>query len=775
MRTRSHLALPLALALALAPAACGHGNPAAVPACHGSAPPSTQVGVTHGTVKIRDDSAVPPSTEIALDAARTEYEPFQIVVAGGAAGVTELHVAKEPLVRDDDPSVALPAADLRLSQEARYNIRWASSTEGASGYWPDPLIPDVDAFDGEQRNAFVHFDIAPGQTRAVWVDVRVPDDQPAGRYTGTFEVTGAGLPATEITVRLRVRNFTLPSTATLASAFGLSPDAVTRAHFGGQWCSDFPADQTDALLAKYVRAALDDRITLTGATCGDPSGDLARFDQTQGTLLDGTAATELAGAHLTSYRNPSGAGSGMTTLASHFAARGWTGLFDYSCDEPPRACDLAAWPARAQAAHAAGIPNLVTTDLDYLTQQGWLDLVDIATPVAETMNDQSRAAWATFLARGPNKRLWWYQSCDSHGCGGCDASMATWDERHGMPSYVIDSDARQNRSMEWLSFIYDVSGELYYETAEDLQQGLDWDSGLAYCGFGGNGDGTLFYPGKPSDPRIGGTTDIPIESIRMKLIREGMEDYEYLQLYAQKFGRDAAVAEAKRVFPDVFGSKAHPADLLYQVREELADGIEGASTPSELDVPHAPGPVDLAGDLHELAAATPVIVAAGAGNATFRMVWDEDALYVAADVADPDVRVQGTGEDGPLYDGDAIEVLLDPALARTAAATAGDLQVIVNEAGDKYDARGAGATGDASYDIPGLAWHSQPIAGGYRIAVRIPWPAPVAADQRVGLDLGLDDLDASGLSYADWAQLDPFAQPSRWHAIHLVGAGGSCP
>jgi len=34
--------------------------------------------------------------------------------------------------------------------------------------------------------------------------------------------------------------------------------------------------------------------------------------------------------------------------------------------------------------------------------------------------------------------------------------------------------------------------------------------------FGGNGDGTLFYPGTPD--RVGGTDPIPIESMRMKIL-----------------------------------------------------------------------------------------------------------------------------------------------------------------------------------------------------------------------------------------------------------------
>src|SRR5262249_40839756 len=204
------------------------------------------------------------------------------------------------------------------------------------------------------------------------------------------------------------------------------------------------------------RAALDNRISLMSPTCGDPAADLSAFDMWQGTLLGGTAATELTGARAQSFRNPRSDSAGMATLKSHFDAKTWSGLFDYSCDEPPRACDEANWPARAARAQAAGIPNLVTTSYDYLKQKQWVDLVDIVAPVAETMNDTSRASYDEFLARGPRKQLWWYQSCDSHGCGGCDAGMASFDAVTGMPSYVIDSDARQNRAMEWLSFIFDV-------------------------------------------------------------------------------------------------------------------------------------------------------------------------------------------------------------------------------------------------------------------------------------------------------------------------------
>ncbi|MCA9861627.1 MAG: DUF4091 domain-containing protein, partial [Thermomicrobiales bacterium] len=73
---------------------------------------------------------------------------------------------------------------------------------------------------------------------------------------------------------------------------------------------------------------------------------------------------------------------------------------------------------------------------------------------------------------------------------------------------------------------------LYFSTTHRLQTA--WDD---QCDFSGNGDGTLFYPGSACPPGtgpgcIGGSTDIPIESIRLKRLRDGREDYEYLRLAA---------------------------------------------------------------------------------------------------------------------------------------------------------------------------------------------------------------------------------------------------
>jgi Domain of unknown function (DUF4091) len=536
---------------------------------------AVQVGAIHGTVKVRPGTPVPEARRISLEAARNEFEPFQIVVGGGAKAIAARATALERV----DGAGRIAAENVRLYREALYEVTRRSNVEGARGEWPDALIPAVDAYDGQRRNAFP-FDVPAGEARAIWVDVYVPEGTPPGAYRGAVEVSSAGRPAGRISVALRVHGFALPSTATLRSAFGFSVDAVCRAHEGGQFCRD--AAQAAPLVDRYARAALDHRVTLMTPYYTLPSGPSWRdFDAALAPLLDGTASTRLPGARLTSFRasyrrrgDPGWERSSTELARAHFRERGWAErMFDYAYDEP-RSC-VPDVPARARVAHAAGVRTLVTTDLARLRACGWEDDVDILCPVVNQVHPQDgaseRGRYAAFLSR-PGKELWWYQSCMSHGCHD-ESSCGEEQERdtaRGYPSYAVDAPAVLARAMEWLSFSYGVTGELYYDTVARIESA--WRrNGL--CGFGGQGDGTLFYPGRPDT--IGGTSQIPVETVRLKLVREGMEDYEYLHLLATLSGaRRIAEEEARRVFPAAPRASETSPEALYAGRHRIAERIE---------------------------------------------------------------------------------------------------------------------------------------------------------------------------------------------------------
>src|ERR1700722_11581535 len=134
----------------------------------------------------------------------------------------------------------------------------------------------------------------------------------------------------------------------------------------------------------------------------------------------------------------------------------------------------------------------------------------------------------------------------------------------------IDQPAISNRMMQWMDFAYQVSAELYYDTTYAMSQSAQ-DAWTTQYEFGNNGDGSIWYPGKPS--LIGGTHDIPIESLRMKMLREGMQDYEYLRMLAALGDGTFAQTELAKVVTAANSFDADPA-VLEQARLDMATEIE---------------------------------------------------------------------------------------------------------------------------------------------------------------------------------------------------------
>jgi hypothetical protein len=517
---------------------------------------AAQVWTTVATEKILPSAAARSSADAHLSAARNEFEAFQVVVTGAA---TNVRASATALV--GPATLRAP----RLFQEALINLANASAPDGWTGQTPDALVPAVDEIYGEARNAFP-FDVGAGQSRAIWVEAFVPADAPAGDYSGTVTVTWDGGQAA-VPVTLTVWPFTLPSTASLRSAFGFYYGAIPTAH-------GLSGDAFARLRAQYGQLALDHRFTLSHF---DDGGDVLAHLGSQtfyAPILQGTAPTDLGGARLTAIES-TGTMSSFTSVAQ---AGGWLDqAFQYTCDEPGgQYCAWSSIASKAAPARSAGIRTLVTTTLDQAQKNGATPYIDILCPVVNWLDDNpnggnydgnQRGTYDGWLAGDARRQLWFYQSCMSHGCGGSSSYFTGW------PSYMIDATAVRNRAMQWLAFKYDVAGELYYETAMAYGHSPwsnQWD-------FSGNGDGTLWYPGTPA--KIGGTTHIPVASLRVKMIREGMEDYVYLKLLSDAGDPALAHQIVDQLFPNAYSTNQTP-DALMQARATIAARIVELTAPA---------------------------------------------------------------------------------------------------------------------------------------------------------------------------------------------------
>jgi len=553
------------------------------------------VGATHGTVKFRAATTLPVTRVASIEAARNEWEPYQIVFSGGLDGRTVTGLSATALTGPGGATIAATQSFIYL--EPLIQVPMPSSIEGAPGPWPDPLVPMTDLIWGEPRTV-LPVAVPQFEVRVAWIDVLVPNDAMPGDYTGSVHVTSSE-GAFDVPVQLHVFDFALPSTPTLRTMFGGVGDAPCVAHHRGAWtggawdaCADSdPTHDGDRLTeqyrTEYMQLALEYRISLGGGTYIGPhdAAGLAHFDTVYGGLLDGTAPQHLTGSHLTTlqvqYNGPPS--TAMTQLlVDHVHARSWDAIvFDYTTDEPESqgTCPtLGTCPAitdRASTVTAGGARSLVTAQLRFASPHGFASAVQILVPILNDTRPATSAFpsyqpvgdYASWLASDARNLLWWYQSCESHGCGAANSCGSATEDVRGYPSYVIDVQAVQGRAMEWLSFTHGMTGELYFDTAYALDRA--WDNP---CSFGGAGDGTMFYAGRTD--RIGGTHDVPIASIRMALVREGLEDYEYLHLLAMRGGMADAMRIAATLVGEVDSLHDRNGDDLMAARHQLALAIE---------------------------------------------------------------------------------------------------------------------------------------------------------------------------------------------------------
>ena len=583
------------------------------------------VTAIRSSVKVRQTDKVPLVSSIEIRAARNEFESFQVVVTAKSP-LSAVTVTAPTLVLDGSPTTTIPSSELRLYREQNLYFTSPSNPEGDRGWWPDALVPGRDdgaavfnnngvwsegPSSGETRNAFPA-SVSARNNLVVFVDVHVPASQPAGRYTGNVRVSNGAKSLGTIGVVLLVRNFALPSTSSLPTAFAVSIDHMCVAHgnASGPWCARGNPDFH--LWARlYGRFLLDHRITMFLPDHPDTSdwqATFATYDKDYGSVINGTDASQrLSGAQMTTLVYPwfdgNDDGSTATAKMANWATFTRTGAgrtfswfsrtFHYARpDEPGSSC--ANWaPIVNQGAWAhsvdPGFRVMVTgTVADYLACNAG-SAVNILNPPVDFLDmkpngfapGNHRADYDAFLSNAPVNALWMYQSCDVHDCGSAsNASAVNW------PNFMVDATAVQNRAEPWMHFIYDAPGMLYWDISNKLPDA--WRNDGIYD-FTGQGDGTLVYPGTPttvvngSSYAIGGTSHIPVASYRLKMIRKGLEDYEYLTL-CKAMNPGTAMNIARGMFPmSAIGANGQPTGSMYAANNypgstpgTFADNLENA-------------------------------------------------------------------------------------------------------------------------------------------------------------------------------------------------------
>ncbi len=474
--------------------------------------------------RVRPDAPAGSGAQASVQAARGEYESFQIIVRGPAGGLTNVNVTAPVLL--DSAGHQIEASNITLYREQYIYIdlpvRGGHNESEGPGWYPDGLIPFVDPATGNDLVGAaldaVPFDLAEGRNQGIWVDVFVPRGAAAGEYTGTFTVTSdQGTAAVDLA--LTVHDFMLPLSPSLKSSFGISApyrpkgEELLRNRIMPRHSE--PEDEA-YFMGEYGLSCSNSGFYGESGWCTmNPAPSVAEFEA--------AAALHQPGLF----------------------------LYDYTADEIDPCTNL--YPLLRQWGrnmHAAGINQLVTIS-----------------PVPELYDDGSgtgRSAvdiWVLLpnMYDGALDRVQYVQDKGdqvwSYNCLIQDDHSPKWEIDFSPINFRIQAG--------FINQVLGLTGLLYWKS--DRWGADPWNDPSYDPSY--PGEGMLLYPGDQV-----GIPGGACPSMRLKYLRDGVEDYEYIQLLKEEGDGDAALAIARTVATSWSDWTRDPA-VLETARAQLASGI----------------------------------------------------------------------------------------------------------------------------------------------------------------------------------------------------------
>ncbi|MEL6927021.1 MAG: glycoside hydrolase domain-containing protein [Cyanobacteria bacterium J06600_6] len=170
-------------------------------------------------------------SQIQLRAARGEYEAFQIVVQAPPGNLKQVDITVSDLTSADGSILSKDNITLYREHYIKLNrpshSGWEANPTRGAGWYADGLIPFADPNTGENLQGgeldAVPFNLQASKNQPIWVDIFVPRSAAPGNYQGKFTIqSDRGI--SEGQIRLQVWNFELPVQPSLDSFFDIWED-----------------------------------------------------------------------------------------------------------------------------------------------------------------------------------------------------------------------------------------------------------------------------------------------------------------------------------------------------------------------------------------------------------------------------------------------------------------------------------------------------------------------------------------------------------------------
>jgi hypothetical protein len=460
----------------------------------------------------------------ALAAAKNEVESCQLVLVADQP-VEGVKVSASPLALNGGSSILQPQL---------FKVEYVPIKKEQIPY-PDPLPPLAGPLN-----------LQPSQAQPVWISVRVPKDAEPGEYNGMVKIEAGNLKK-QLHISLKVWNFSLPDTPASVTAFGNDPNTVA------QWHGLKPdSPEALALSKKYYEYLLDHRV----------SSYMIPVD-----LMSEEAVKYLNDPRMTSYVIPYNGKSdeALKSLIARLLKDNWfTKGFFYVVDEPVQKAAYDQFVAvtdrlrKIEPRYRIIAPfyanpdfgdNQHTADLMFGRITNWC-------PHSDYLESEPNFVEYLQSRKNAGENIWWYV-CNN--------------PREPKNNLQIDQNAMAHRVLLWQQKRMGIDGLLYWHTTYWVKQFIDdpWKN-MDTIGTHFYGDGSLLYPGN----KVG--IDGPVGSIRLEVLRDSLEDFDYLTLADRLLGPEATKGYIAKIARSSTDYERDPARF-ESVRRELATALEKAA------------------------------------------------------------------------------------------------------------------------------------------------------------------------------------------------------
>lgn len=480
--------------------------------------------------------------------AKAEVENAQIVLSSDS-DKTGLSVSCEPLKNKD-------GAEISAEIYRQYYVKCGKT------YYPDPTAP--------MNDATKVFDISAGKSQAFFVRLNTEKDTPSGDYEGVVSVKEGEKTVKQLRIFAHVWDITMPEVMTASAVSGIGPGQIYRFH-STENGTDYYKEYYDFLLQYHVNGydlpydILDERCD---AYMSDPRVKFFRVsyvgdDERMVAWYNKLKTNEewLEKAYFYPYDEP-GTVSALNDMAG-------------ICERIRRLCP--------------GVKIVVPffQDVQYDKDRDQIafmsEYIDIWCPKTFCFTKQTdKAGGKRMLYSGTQKKkytefgqrmseevaggdeLWWY---------------VCWEP--GLPylNMYVDMTGLQNKLLFWQQKQYGVSGFLYWSctfwdrvenpwtnmatVGKDYRTNQTWLSDKVF------GDGSLLYPGTEAG------VDGACGSFRLEMIRDGMDEFEMLNMLEAAAGKDKADEIITKVSTSIVNF-TDDAEAMAAARIELGNALEEA-------------------------------------------------------------------------------------------------------------------------------------------------------------------------------------------------------